>query len=287
MKTTLIHKKKSLLKWMGIFAAFLVLHSCEKDGNTLEENPNMSTKEDIAMIKKSTFATNQADEDLNLVMGIELNANYKAQSSLCAVKTWNTGTHTLTIDFGTGCTGPHGKERSGKIIVVFNGPVGAYTTDKTITFDNYVVNNVEVSGMIEVQKFTENPNGFLENSYTLVAYAHTYPNGDKITLNGTRAREWIEGVGDHEISNNVFRLTGGISGVSTTGRSFTHNILEPVISDFNCRANGGFLRVDGIKEMFFDGLVKDSEKKVDYGDGSCDNSFTITINGKQFTISMN
>lgn len=278
---------KPIFKFMGILVAILVLQSCEKDGPATEnENPSISVEEELQMAEKSASAENLVSEDLNLLLGIEMEADLGGKPGPCANLTWDATTNTLVIDFGTGCTGPFGKTRSGKIIVLYNGPFGVYTTDKTITFDNYMVNNVGISGVIQIGKFDQNSNGYLENSFTLVGYTHTYPNGKTLVLNGMRTREWIAGLGDNNIWNNVFRLTGGLSGVSTFGRNFTHTILEPIIADFNCRANGGFLRVDGKKELFIDGINHDWTRTVDYGDGSCDNTYTITINGNQHTITV-
>lgn len=286
MTTTMNYKKRTLFRYFAIFFAILVFQSCQKDDvDPKEDNATISTEAQIEMVENSTFATNLITEDLNLIlMGAEAQGKPAAKPSTCAVFTWNVTTNTLTIDFGTGCVGPYGRERSGKVIVTFVGKVGPKTADKIITFDHYVVNNVGISGEIKVGKFTENTNGFLESSITLIGYTHTYPNGNKLTINGTRTREWTSGVLDHDFSNNVFRLTGGISGVSTTGRSFTHNIIEPIISDFNCRTNGGFLRVEGVKEFLYEGIMTDYSRKVIYGDGNCDNMYTIIINDKEYTI---
>src|SRR5258708_22515402 len=53
---------------------------------------------------------------------------------------------TITIDFGTGCTGPAGKIRKGQIIIVYKGRRFLPGSSIVITFNNYFVNGIKVEG---------------------------------------------------------------------------------------------------------------------------------------------
>jgi hypothetical protein len=274
--------RKGTLLWLGIFAAILILQSCDKEP---DEMTMISEEEEIEMVENSTETENMADEDLSIVYAVEAEANTQGRAaSICAQTTWNEELNMLTIDFGEGCIGPYGRERSGKIIITYDGELGLYTTDKVITFEDYVVNNVGVSGRILLNAFEENSEGYIENTYTLEAYTLTFPDGNTFTMGGTRTREWIEGIADADPLNNVFRLTGAVSGSSTRGRSFTHTIVDPIIVDFGCHASGGFLRVSGVKEFIAEGIRRDRVREVHYGDGTCDNSYVVIINGQSYTI---
>jgi hypothetical protein len=61
-------------------------------------------------------------------------------------------------------------------------------------------------------------------------------------------------------------------------------ITEPIVAQFSCRAEGGFLRVAGVKEMTASGNNFSKKRSIDYGDGTCDNEITVTINDRTFTI---
>jgi hypothetical protein len=61
-------------------------------------------------------------------------------------------------------------------------------------------------------------------------------------------------------------------------------ITEPIIAQFSCRAEGGFLRVSGVKEMTKSAGDRSRTRVINYGDGTCDNEITVTINDRTFTI---
>jgi len=53
---------------------------------------------------------------------------------------------TLTIDFGAGCDDPHGNRRSGKIFIRFSGRRFLPGSVIVITFENYYINGIKLSG---------------------------------------------------------------------------------------------------------------------------------------------
>lgn len=72
--------------------------------------------------------------------------------------------------------------------------------------------------------------------------------------------------------NSYTMLEGSFSYESSLGDTYTWDIIEPVVSDFNCMY---WVPVSGIEE----GTYNEDTYIIDYGDGTCDNKYTITVNG--------
>jgi hypothetical protein len=244
------------------------------------------------LFSEATLTNTLADEDIEFVEMITETDAISGGRSLnshlpeCAEVSLDSENKKVTIDFGDGCIGPFGRERSGKVIVSYGGEFNDQMANRVITFENYFVNNRQITGAIELRNFNRNQEGFITATRTLSDYKVTFPDGNSVTVNGSMMREWIEGEGDGDPTTNVIRLTGSYEGISTRGRTYTHTITEPVIARFSCRAQGGFLRTAGVVEMIRsnENLDKQRVRKILYGDDTCDNTFTVIINDREFTI---
>ncbi len=273
--------------WFLAFAlvAFITIQGCQEDGEEL----GISLEEEMEIVDNNNFVESTADEELEIVAIAEnaLNADDNPNGRLagmCATRSYDAQAMILTIDFGNGCTGPYGRKRSGIIRVQYSDGPRSFNSSRVITFDNYSVDGKQVSGSITSSKYVINAAGNYENTYTLVGYVVIYPGGDTFRISGERKREIIEGFRDGVAANGKVSITGTIKGVSTRGREFTHTITTPIIADFACRASGGFLRISGVKEMRYVGLRRERIRTVDYGDGTCDNTITITINERVYAV---
>lgn len=273
---------KSILMLGTLFTSLILFQACDSND---DENITLSSDEELDIVENSNDAENTIDEDLQ-VMSLEqtTSSGGRIAGETCAVVTKDETAKTITIDFGDGCVGPYGRERSGKIIITYGGTFDDDMANRVITFEDYYVNNKNITGTVALRDINRNDDGNLTATRELVDYAIHFPDGNSFTLNGSTTREWLEGEGDSIITNDVFRITGAYEGVSTRGRTFSHEIVEPIIADFNCRASGGFLRVAGVREMRISKVDRERVRTIDYGDGECDNEITVTINGKVFTI---
>jgi len=285
MKTSI----NSTLRALALLLFAFYVTACNND----EDIASIDTsQEDVEIFSEATSANTMADEDLEfveLVMGDDAVIGGKSAGThlpACATVDRDAENKIITIDFGEGCIGPFGRERSGKIIVTYGGEFNDNLANRTISFDNYKVNNRAISGLIQLRNLNRSQEGFLTGTRSLENYKVTFPDGNSLTLNGSMMREWIEGEGDGDPTTNVIRLTGSYEGISTRGRQYTHTIVEPVIARFACRAQGGFLRTAGIIEMIRtnENIDKQRVRKILYGDDTCDNTFTVIINDREFTI---
>ena len=80
-------------------------------------------------------------------------------------------------------------------------------------------------------------------------------------------------------ANNRYTFRGSITGVSSTGRSFTQDIdiNTPVIADFYCASKGFFARTYGVVKLSRLEGYPDRKRTVDYGSDSTKYDNTVTV----------
>jgi hypothetical protein len=279
MKTK--NRTSLLIRAFSLFIVAAVVLSCKEDDESITE------QEEVQIANESSSSESVADEELQAIeeeMALNPDGGRIAGTG-CAIVTWNQSAKTVTLDFGDGCVGIYGRERSGKIIVTYGGEFGDQLANRVITFEEYFVNNRQVTGSIELRDFNTNEDGDLTATRKRIDLAIHFPDGNKFTSNGSTTITWTEGGGDDDLSNDVLSITGSYTGVSTRGRTVTHTILEPVIVSYACYADGGFARVDGKTELRITG-ARDRVRTVDFGDGTCDETITIIINGREYTLTI-
>ncbi len=209
-------------------------------------------------------------------------SEYGKMADGCATVTFSApmGTYpnTMTIDFGTGCIGYYGIERSGKIIASFTGPYREAGTVVTITTEGYHVNGNLVEGIKTITNNGENADGNIVFSITVTDGKVTLADGNTIEWNASREREWIEGDETAIISDDVYLISGASAGINRDDIVFTETITSDLRVELDCR-----YIVSGMREIAPDGL---ETRVVDYGDGACDNLISVTIAGTTYEIEM-
>jgi hypothetical protein len=180
---------------------------------------------------------------------------------------------TIVIDFGTGCTGPGGKTRKGKIVIEYKGRRFLPGSSIVTTFDNYFVNGIKVDGTRTLTNSSANESAPV--SFTIVESGTlTYPDGTTATRSASRTRTWNRTANPLEDS---WTLTGSASGKNRRDKEYVMTITKALVYKRSCAITSQvFMAVEGTKE-----LVTETKKIIiDYGAGACDNTVTITVNGK-------
>jgi hypothetical protein len=187
---------------------------------------------------------------------------------------------TIVVDFGTSnCTDNYGVKRRGKLIATVTDRYRNPGCKITINPQSYYVNDYKVEGTKIITNKGRNSNGNLEFSNEVNNGKVTNTNGETITWNSTRTNEWIAGENTFfNICDDVYSVTGYGNGVNREGRSYTVTITEPLIKSVCCRWIS-----KGKLELAPDGL---KTRKVDFGDGTCDNKATVEIGNRTYNISM-
>lgn len=276
--------KKSI--WMIASLSLLLLNACKQNNNEADITP----QDDMKVFANATEAQTYSDEDQEYVYLGELVAQYsqrpaarELRANYCFTVSLDSTNKQMTIDFGSGCVGPYGRERKGKIIVSYNTQIADSVSGRTITFDNYYVNNNQITGEITVSRAARDNDQHWFVTRTMNNYTIHFAGGNNFVINGSNTKTWISGEGDGNWFNNIFSITGDYTGESTTGRKFTLAITDPVIVNFSCLLDGKMARTSGIISLAYEGIKVSRTRTVDYGDGNCDNSYTVTIDSKTYT----
>ncbi len=262
-------KGRLALLSMGIMIMFLV--SCNNDDATPDfsaedtESAGLDAMDDYYFDDADDLATEALASDDQT--GGRVSADERLA---CAVIT-HTGTKeegTLTVNFGDGCTDPRGNVRTGSIAITHDGPWNAAGASWSITFLGYSINGITLEGTRTV-KVISVTDSLIVCDVTLVGGIVTWPDGRFATREVTRRRE-------HERNENhlLDRLIiyGKAQGAFRNGRGYVIEILERLVYDRSCAAEGVIIPVEGVK------FIKHGNREltVDYGDGTCDNIVTLT-----------
>jgi len=182
----------------------------------------------------------------------------------------------ITVDFGTtNCTCADGRDRRGKIIVTFTGGYRDSGTVVTHSFEDYYVNDYQVTGTKVVVNAGKNTAG--NWNYTIDIDAKIFkPTGDSIIWISTRNNEWIQGDSTVTWLDDVYLITGSGNGVTASGVAFDIEITKAL------RKEIGYKHLtEGTIELTPAGKAT---RIIDYGDGTQDNKATVTIRNKTFNI---
>ena len=184
---------------------------------------------------------------------------------------------TVTVDYGTSnCDCNDGKTRRGKIITTFTGFYHAQGTIITHTPVDYYVNDIKIDGTKTVENMGLNSLGKPYFNVQINGVV-TLTSGETLTYTSTRVRTWTDGF--NTLLNRFddeYDITGSAVGVFSSGGGYTANITSPVHIKVGC----GF-PVSGTLEIT---PQTKPVRVLDYGTGTCDGTFTVTVNGHTYTF---
>lgn len=272
-------KIKNLL--VALTALAFLFTACKRNHNSTDSESDNTFAKDNA---NSEFIYNDA---LNIAEQASITANgnnldnYKTTSN-CATVTHDTISvpHTITIDFGSvNCLCNDGRYRRGQILISYQGAYKDSGSVHTITFNNYYVNDNHVMGSKQVTNMGHNSSGHL--FYTIVVNGQIIKavTQDTILWNQNRVRTYLQGDSTQSKLDDVYSITGSGSGQKANGTHYTMTITSPIIKAMSCQwieqgtveiqPTGGYLRI------------------LDFGNGTCDDQATITVNGVSHPITLN
>jgi hypothetical protein len=185
---------------------------------------------------------------------------------------------TVVIDFGTGCTARE-HLRKGKIITVYSGPLYIPGNTAVTTFDGYQVDSFKVEGKHTIRNSTEPGSNQRSFSRTVEnARLRNVNTGFWWSWSGTRVMKQVEGNGTPLFPlDDVYQFTGSKRGENANGKKWTATIVTPLVRAFSCRwISAGTIEI----------RVNDTVGVLDFGNGTCDNSATVTVNGVSRVISL-
>lgn len=274
----------SLTAVAALSFSLFFLNGCDKQ--TTEETTNTTPVEEnntVDAYYQDVFGTvNQVADEGNIT------GRTSQTQSICADITLSPNDtisfpKTVTIDFGTAtpCTSPDGTQRKGKIIAVFSDKLRKSGTTISVSFDNYYVNNNKVEGTMTLTNTTTA--GVPSFSSEVKNGKVTWVSGDYNTFTGTRTITMTSGKLTKTVLDDVFTLTGSSSGENSAGYKYTAQTGTPIEITPSCKyLSKGTINAN-VTIPIGKKLEKNFEADVDFGTGSCDNTYTLTVDGKTTT----
>lgn len=186
-------------------------------------------------------------------------------------------TKTVTIDWGnTNCDCNDGKQRRGKIVTTFTGSYYAQGTVITHTPVDYYVNNHHIEGSKTITNMGLNNNGQPYYNISINGLV-TLSTGEIVTYTSNRVRTFTAGFNTYlNFWDDEYDITGTANASVVNGDGYEAHTTAPLHVKVGC----GYI-MSGTLEITPTGKPV---RVIDYGPGTCDATFTITINGQTYTI---
>ena len=280
--------KSKLSRLLPAAALFcFVFASCKKSDQLTPAGSSQATTSSLLLSANNTIISggSQQNEAMSDIMGNSIVMS--GDSSDCRTVTFSPSKtvypHLKTIDFGSGCVSQDGIMRSGKKLITVYADwqtAAAGTLVSEETFSDFYSDSVNVSGNIKIYVDTAASPGPL--ALKIVANkTFTDSKGNTSTFISTDYCLQTAGNTTTTKEDNVYQITGGASGTEVLDGSLavswtsTIDPSNPVIKMGDCmyRSKGGL-----IIQLTLEGSSVFNEY-LNYGDGSCDNNATLTING--------
>jgi hypothetical protein len=285
-------------KWIAL-AAVISLASCKKDVTSLgsSDNNNAATLSDSSTVAENTYY----DVLNNAFVGYSDNVSVMGTTSLHSGKTTTFGTEgvntvhlscatytisdtvhghypkTLTLNFGTGCSSWDGIVRKGSVAYTFSGPLFSPGTTVSVSFNGYSVNGYGIQGTYAItNNSTQNGISFT----TLVTNGIiTYPDATNYHYSHNKTYTQTAGAGTpFDLSDDVYSISGNSAFSASDGSSLVLNTNTPLIRTFSC------LNItQGVVAFVYNQSISGT---IDFGDGTCDNSATLTVGNIHKTITL-
>jgi hypothetical protein len=253
-----------------------LLSSCHQDSSPLSADDNGGYASDASRIEWVT------DDVISMAdaAGSVYNGAYIAPASCATVATDTVSNpHTLTIRFGNqNCRGFDGRERRGTIIVTYTGRYSDSGKLHTITYDNYYINNNQLTGSVNLVRVDTTVAG---NWYYKVQVNDSLDmnpdplKSEYILWKGNLVRKWLAGFNSTDRNQEVFSVSGIATLTRQNGHVFSFGIATPLQVAMNCDfVEAGVVNVGGYQ----------GPRVLNYGSGTCDAIAQLAIGANTYQI---
>lgn len=194
------------------------------------------------------------------------------------------GTYTYVIDYGEGCE-LYGEFYRGKVIETYRYENNSFFSKiEYIGFggEDWSINGLSVyEGVYEyAADSTDSIDG---------GYSSSYSWQDDIVYewveDGVEYRADVNGNGSAHVTDLEFRISSQVYEVDyaegNTESFYRYEVIEDLVYSYACE-DDIYIWVSGVEEV----EASEGNFTIDYGDGSCDNTFTITVNGESSEVNL-
>jgi hypothetical protein len=266
--------------------AMLSFPSCNKDSSLIEQSSVDLADDDAVTNVAFDDVFNTVDNATIIMENLMSAAKGDLESAVvltdsCPAISITAGgfPKTITVDYGTGCTGFYGTTRSGKIIITVTNKRNVVNATRTVTFNNYYFNGIKVEGTKVLTTLPPNSSQNQVLSVKLTNGKLTLTGGKTIERAFEHQREWVAGSNTPKnIWDDEWLITGTATGKNINGVAYTNTILTALHWTRAC-------------EFLVSGSVKLERSGVDpvildYGTGACDATATIQKGDQTKTITL-
>lgn len=256
-----------------IFTTAMVT-SCQQ-----EENPNIISDIDVqAAESEAEMGSVLDDVDEITFYSMLSTTNSRIAEDMdsplsCAEVTHDKDNKTIIIDYGDGCEDRRGRIRKGIIIITYTDHRFVPGALQTITFNDFYIDGKKIEGLRTRENISESLEAPLKYRITLTNGKVTWEDGSFATREAEWTRTRIRAA--NPINDQIIK-EGNASGKTRRGEVYTVEITKPIVWKRGCLpAVRIFVPVEGIKVK----TIGDRVITIDFGDGECDNIFTVTKDG--------
>ncbi|MCF8464136.1 MAG: hypothetical protein K9G41_04810 [Flavobacteriales bacterium] len=275
---------------LTLLTSVIFISGCKK---VVHQNIQAASNSSVAVI-----LFNDVFAQLNLAVnnGTALDqinqSSWLLNGSVCATATLSplgsTFPKTLTIEYGTGCTGPNDILRKGTFTAEFSGNFGNEGTNIDILFNGFTKGQYTLAGTYSVTVGAVNGAGNPTYNET-VSDAIISWGTQQVLWEASLNRTWTEGdetnwntpdttstMGIAGLNDDVFELTGTGSGNDSNTHPFTWETSTALVLQTGC----GYIK----QGTAFISPANFNDGTVDYGMGECDKQATIEVDGEVFNF---
>ena len=259
-------KHKTLITAFAVATLIFSTSSCKKETPEINKNSNVSFEES-KKIAKQLFA-------MAMPTGSTSFAFKNGAFDCVAVSVDSTSGYVKTFDYGQGCADDQGIVRRGIITATCNSEnIQTPGTLMMLTFNNFFVNEDEVTGYMSIENIGANGNGNLVIRFITDCQDHSAING-LTQLDAAQYFEWTAGGNTSAYDDDEFSVSGSFAATAPNNRMYSVTINQPLITK----------TAQGCNEFFVQGTTLnqttgEDDRYIDYGNGTCDNLATETVNG--------
>ena len=269
----------------GLLVILIWMTACQKDH--VDENKvelDSSTLEQIKAENRSAILVEDLIGGVNYFSSMEQNDDMEKSVALDTGCVRFSLEHandslfpmTVTVDFGLACTGASGHVKSGKMIITTSAPWYTEGAEREVTFDNYFVDSVEVTGkvtMVNEGKNSGAPTTAIESDLTLA-----WNDGKSVNRVTDHTRVFRGGWETPLVkTDDLIELSGTTTTTSSDGNTYVTEIKEPLLINGSCDD----YVVLGVMSVT---INEQSPVTINFGDGGCDSEATVSRNGESTEI---
>lgn len=286
MKKEAFYQKITCLSFLTLMALFTI--SCSNED--VEESA-LSDKQDIEDIEilAEIQSMNEVLDDMSEVIGIEMdlskqfsdeNAKSLPQGpyfASCASRTvvLEGNSVNISLDFGSGCEGPHENVLAG-VIRIDVQLLSAEEQLITHSFEDFSINGRTIEGSITRSRIRSNQEGYPE-VLTSKDIRIQWDEDNTFNRVGQTTRTWILGNDTRSWGDDVFLTTGNWNLLKNGVLQRSVTISEELRREMSCRfLVSGTMKIEGPQASY----------SLDFGDGACDDVAVVTIGERQEEIQL-